>query len=364
MERISYTWRDFGICFSVALGLRRVFAGSMLIAHTLVLWWLASATSLLPLPAGISRPAFGPLGVWWLVLVALGWWWIVSRIWVALARSAAIELCADRSISIRSMRVYAFAFGKFHFRAPFVVLLLALPLWLPVLGWAALAGGSEIAATIASPFALVFALMAGLVIAVGILTLPLQAASLAVHGGDTWEGISRAAMYGTMAPQRYAMWYGMKLLMLAVAIACMALVLALALGVLALTFGLLHGMPAAYELVDVTLGIMPGEATVHLPASLHSGVTIGLSIVAIVAGGYVIAFDSASDVLVFLLLRHWCDASPVTEFFDPVRAYKEKTTRMERKEAEKALGGNAATLEQTKRPTNKVTTGNAEQTTP
>ena len=340
MDGFTYSWRDFATCFRVALNLQRVVVSTKYVFVTLIFIWLATGAQSVELPFEMPRPSFGPLTgtteFFYLAGLGLVWWWISSHLWIAISRGVVVEFCADQQSNFKSLRRYSWAYGRYHFRAPFAIALFTLPFWLPVYGWSFFEGIPAIGGTLAaitSPIAFVLAVIAGLIFVVGVIALPMQAASVALHGGDSYEGISRSVMYTTMAPQRYILWFGIKLVMLALACVAALCVYTLGAAMISLTYGIANDMSAMPELFDVMLMQRPADSVQHLSPAYAQEITFGAWFFGLFALGYIISFDAACDVLILMLMRHWCDGTPATEYFSPSDAFSKKATLMEQSTA-------------------------------
>jgi len=346
MERFTYTWRDFGLAYRFAMEPRRILLSCLLVIWSFVAAWAVScftAWQVLPAMPLAQRGLLPEVAqIPFLVLLALGWWWGVTRLALALLRGAAIELCADKRATLTEVFAYVRGYGRFVSRAPLGLVMLGSPFLLGALvyaGLCAIPGAGAWIGAILAPFAVVGAGVLVLVGGLGVGTLPMQAVSIAVHGGDTYEGISRAMMYGSMSPQRYVFWFLVKVVSTAIALALVGVVLALAcLTMASAAAGFQGGLPAIQALIEVMLGRASADTNPALVSPvLATGMQVGAGFGALLALAYGVSYATSADVIVFLLVRHRCDGTPVTEMFLPRDAVYRKATLMEQEQAAQAI---------------------------
>lgn len=241
---------------------------------------------------------------------------------IALQRHSAVDIARHQQVGLvdslhfgaRSLRALIGA-GVFIGVASLPALLcIGLALWLHPLGHKAIAIGLVV---IGIPFGAVALLL--------MLTVPLLAPSLAVMGGTGSDGVLRCATWIARRFGTYlALWIAKGVLVGAVLAAAVAIPLGLAL--------LLHGswQPALVN------NVLPGWSDGVLELGWWQQVLV--SVVSALSVGCALAYSAELDVVIFLLLRHRAEATPVQAIWMPREVLAIRATRQERDMALEVLG--------------------------
>lgn len=355
MEHFSYSIRDFGLSWRLALSPRAILASlwlcAVLLLVALTCTWAAgkgdlaygAISWLLGSSMGERSLSLNPeLKTALIPLFLIGGWMAWARSGVRLSRISAVALCMDRRARSPSLRAFSRGYSRYAERAPLALAAFALPALIVLTLWWAVYLIPFIGlwgAVLLSPLALLAGMWIGLLLIESVIAIPLHFASVGVRGGDTYESLSRVMMYLTMSPLA-AIWWGLANLVSALIFAALVTGLCAAacavMGLLALGFD----FSALAILVDISMGLLPANVAPNEIAALDARVLGMLFRFALVfaAGASFLSALHAGNVIWFLLLRWRNDAAPVTEVFDPRQAFEIKASDMEREQAKRSLG--------------------------
>ncbi|GIK53051.1 MAG: hypothetical protein BroJett014_20240 [Planctomycetota bacterium] len=358
--------RDMGLAFSLGFDLRRVMimavAASWSVAvvglYFALISWRVGGHSLEGAlePERIvrawavltdSRPTPDRVALW-LSMIAL-WWIGFGKLVTPVQRSIALEVARDERLDSRQMTAASGRLAGLVVGSPVAGYAVAAFLFAVVLGWALLAKIPGLTGAIVSavflPIAFIAALVAGLVLIVVTLGLPLMPPAAVMECRDFMDVVSRATAYVLQRPLRYLLGLLLKLLVVIgaalVAAATLAAAWALILGALWLV--------GEGELAHSTWSLVARSGDPLGPftpaASLFAAVFYASALVAL---GWLMTVSAATDTLLYCIMRYEVDGITFDEIMIPQEFAQRHLTAADTHEQAKAV--EAAALEQGAKP--------------
>lgn len=352
--------RDMGLAFGLGFDLRRVMIMAVAASWTAAVFGLYFALISWRVGGHSLEGAMEPgriLKSWavltdlrptpervllWFSMLAL-WWIGFGKLVTPVQRSLALEIARDERLDSRQMTAASGRLASLVVGSPLSGYAVAALLFAVVLGWGLLAKipglAGAIIAAIFLPVAFIAALVAGIVLVVVTLGLPLMPPAAVMECRDVMDVVSRATAYVLQRPLRYLLGLTLKLgVMLGaafVAILALGLAWALILGALWLVG---EGEIAQSTLSLVTRSGEPlGPATPA--AALFAAVFYASALLAL---GWFMTVGAATDTLLYCIMRYEVDGVTFDEIMIPQEFVKRHLSAADTHEQAKAAQAAAA----------------------